>query len=105
MGWLAFSPFLGAYTREATASQGKIAIGLIPAWLVGISTGLAIRGALKGDIPPTPFIVVSFTATFVILFLWRSLYIAAFGETGDGEYKKAGFLEVFKMVGTLIKRW
>lgn len=105
IGWVALSPFLGAYTRQATASQGEVAAGLLPAWIVGISTGLALRGFLKGDIPPTPFILVSFAATFTLLFLWRCLFIAAFGETSDGEYKKAGFLEVFKMVGTLIKRW
>jgi len=106
VGWLAVSPFLGSYSRAATASQSQIAIGLAPGWLLGISSGLVIRGALKGDFPPpTPFIAVSLTATFVLLYLWRSLYIAAFGETSDGEYRKAGFLEIFKMVGTLLKRW
>jgi hypothetical protein len=105
VGWLTLSPFAGAYTREATASQGKAAIGILPGWAVGISAGLVIRGALKGDVPPVPFIAVSFAATFTLLLLWRLAYIAAFGETSDGEYKKAGFLEVFKMVGTLVRRW
>lgn len=30
LSWCVLSPFLGAYTREATASQGKLALGLLP---------------------------------------------------------------------------
>lgn len=104
--WLVFSSFLGAYTREATAKQGiKIVLGILPAWIVSVPSALAIRGYIKDYIPPTPFIIVSFVATFALLFLWRTLYVSATGETTDDEYRKAGFLEVFKMVATLVRRW
>ena len=66
---------------------------------------LSIRGLLKGAIPPTPFIIVSLISTYVLLCLWRFSYVVLVGETSDKEYKTAGFLEVFKMVGTLMKRW
>lgn len=105
LSWLAMSPFLGAYTRKATASQTQLASGLLLSWAVSMPVALAVRGALKGAVPPVPFIGVSMVATFALLYLWRTLYIKAFGNTSDDEYKSAGFMEVFKMVGTLIKRW
>ena len=74
-------------------------------WIASITTALSIRGLIKGSIPPVPFIIVSLIATYVLLSLWRCLYVAAFGGTSDEEYKKSGFLEIFKMVGSLIKRW
>jgi hypothetical protein len=105
ISWTVTSSFLGAYTREATASQGNIAGGLLPAWAVSVTGALAVRGFIKGYIPPTPFIIVSLVSTLVLLYLWRTVYIAAFGNTSDEEYRKAGFLEVFKMISTLIRRW
>jgi hypothetical protein len=78
---------------------------LLPAWAVSIPLALAMRGAIKGAVPPLPFIVVSMVSTYVLIALWRQLYIAATGETSDGEYKKAGFLEVFKMLSALLRRY
>jgi hypothetical protein len=103
--WLAISPFLGAYSREATSSKNKVFQGIIPAWFVSIPLALAVRGFIKGAVPPTPFIVVSLVATFVFLGAWRYAYVSAVGSTSDKEYKDAGFFEVFKMVGTLVRRW
>jgi hypothetical protein len=41
----------------------------------------------------------------VLLTLWRVLFVSAVGETSDEEYRKAGSFEIFKMIGTLIRRW
>lgn len=105
LSWLAISPFLGSYSRAATSSKSGVAIGILPGWGVCIPLALALRGFLKGTIPPTPFIIVSLVSTFVFLCIWRFVYISFTGETSDGEYKQAGYFEVFKMIGTLLKRW
>lgn len=104
--WLAISPFLGAYSREATSSQGvKVATGILPGWVLTLASAFLVRYYEKGYPPPTPFMIVSAAATFALLFGWRSLYIVAVGATTDDDQKKAGFFEVFKMVSTLIRRW
>lgn len=105
LSWITISPFLGAYTRETTSSKGSVFSSIIPAWAVSIPFALGIRGLIKGSIPPTPFIIVSLIATYVLLCIWRYSYVVLVGETSDKEYKTAGFLEVFKMIGTLMKRW
>jgi hypothetical protein len=79
--------------------------GLLGGWAVSVPVGLAIRGALKGDIPPTPFIIVSMVATLAFLSVWRFLFVSLIGSTSDEEYREAGFFEVFKMIGTLVRRW
>ncbi len=105
LSWTTSSSFLGAYTREATASTGKAALNLLPAWAVSVALALAMRGVIKGYMPPTPFIMVSLVSTFSLLFAWRWLYMQTVGSTSDEEYRQAGFFEVFKMIGTLIRRW
>jgi hypothetical protein len=105
ISWITISPFLGAYTRDTTSSKGSVFSGIIPAWAVSIPFALGLRGFIKGSIPPTPFIIVSLISTYVLLCIWRYLYVVLIGETSDKEYKTAGFLEVFKMIGTLMKRW
>lgn len=105
VSWLLLSPLLGTYSREATSSKGGIPVKIAPGWLVSVALALAIRGTLKGAIPPTPFIVVSMVSTFGLLSAYRYLYISLVGETSDDEKRSAGALEVFKMVGSLIKRW
>ena len=101
------TPLLGSYSLEATASRsiGSTAGKLVPGWALGTAGGIAIRGLIKGAVPPVPFIIVSCIATFTLLLAWRFFYIVAFGETSTGEYRKSGFLEVFKMVSNLVKRW
>jgi hypothetical protein len=105
VSWLGISPFLGAYSRTATKDVKSIAWGIAPAWAAALPLALIVRGISKGVVPPTPFILVSLTATFALLLLGRALYILTFGNTSDDEYRTAGFFEVFKMVGTLVKRW
>ena len=102
---------IGGFSRESTSSGsiGKVLIGILPGWAVSLPIALLLRGFLKDSgafvLPPVPFIVVSMIATLVLLVIGRSVYILSVGSTSDEEYKSAGFLEVFKMVGTLIKRW
>ena len=106
---------IGSYSRQSTSSLQKIFIGILPGWAVSLPIALILRGLLKGSsgdgggailvVPPIPFIIVSMTATFVLLTIGRCLFILSVGSTSDEEYKSAGFFEVFKMVGTLIKRW
>ena len=105
ISWLAVSPFCGAFSREATASLGKVAVGISTGWAASTPLALAMRGILKGEAPPLPFVIVSAVATFLLLAVWRCLYILAFGETSNSEYRKAGALEIFKMVGNLVRRW
>lgn len=105
ISWLLLSPFFGAYNRTATSNQASIGSGLFLPWLISIPSALALRGLSKGIVPPIPFMVVSMIATFALLYGWRTVYIKLFGESSDAEYKDAGVFEVFKMVGTLVKRW
>ena len=103
--WLLISPLLGSYTRDATKSRNGIPIALLPSWLVSVGLALAVRGLLTGAVPPVPFIIVTLVSTLGLLSVYRYGYIALVGETSDEEQRKAGALEVFKMVGSLIKRW
>ena len=105
LSWFIISPFLGAFNRNATASMGQVPVSLLPGWGVAMIGALSLRGFLKGAVPPTPFIIVSLVATFVLLATWRCLYIGLFGSTSDDEYRKSGAFEIFRMVGTLVKRW
>jgi hypothetical protein len=105
IGWITVSPVLGSYTRASTKSKKAIPQSLLLPWAVSIPLSLAIRSAIRGDIPPVPFIVVSMVSTFVLMSVYRFVYIALTGETSDEESRDAGLLEVFGMVGTLVKRW
>ncbi len=105
VSWLLLSPLLGSYSRAATSSKAGIPVKIAPGWLVSVALALAIRGTLKGSIPPTPFIIVSMVSTFGLLSAYRYVYISLVGETSDADQRSAGALEVFKMVGSLIKRW
>ncbi len=105
LAWFGVSPFFGTFNRKATASVQSVFLQIVPGWIVTIATAMTIRGVIKGSIPPTPFIIVASVATFLLLSLWRAAYISLVGGTSDEEYRQSGFLEVFKMIGTLIKRW
>eukprot|EP00638_Chattonella_subsalsa_P004005 CAMPEP_0117756808 /NCGR_PEP_ID=MMETSP0947-20121206/14326_1 /TAXON_ID=44440 /ORGANISM="Chattonella subsalsa, Strain CCMP2191" /LENGTH=241 /DNA_ID=CAMNT_0005576521 /DNA_START=132 /DNA_END=857 /DNA_ORIENTATION=- len=104
VGWFGLSPLLGAYTRTAIKSQGDSLKTIIPAWAFSIPAGIAIRGAIKGEVPPTPFIVVSMVATLVVMSSWRALYIKINGDP-DAEFKRGGIFDGFRMISTLIQRW
>ena len=104
--WFTVSPFAGAYSRAATASRGlAIPKGILLGWATALPLALGLRGLLKSAVPPTPFIIVSLVATFSLLSVYRLAYVYLFGVTSDEETKSAGAFEVFKMLGSLIKRW
>ena len=105
LSWFLVSPLLGSYSRSATSSKGGAPVGLLAGWAVSMPIAVGLRGLVKGEMPPTPFIVVSMVATLTILSLWRVLYVSLVGGTSDKEFKSAGAFEVFKMIGTLVKRW
>lgn len=105
VSWCLLSPWMGAYTRESTASLKEIPKHLLPGWAVSVPTTLAISGLINGAVPPLSFIVVSVVSTFIALWLFRSLYVLAAGDTSDAEQRDAGPLEMFAMLSTLLKRW
>lgn len=105
--WLLVAPLLGAYTPGATRSTGDALGALVKAWAVAVPLGLAGRGLIKGEVPPTPFIGVAMLMTLVFLATWRSVYVQLTGaeiKGGQGN-KKSGVFDVFRMVTTLINRW
>jgi hypothetical protein len=97
ISWFLISPFLGAFSRNATSSKLSAFTGIIPGWIVSVPIGLGIRGLIRHTVPPTPFIIVSMIATLLILSSWRFLYVILFGETTDKEYRKAGVFEVYNL--------
>lgn len=105
LGWIVVSPLLGAYSRQATASLTSVPLKIIPALSVSTLVGLAGRWVIKGYQPPVVFAILALVFPFILITLWRVLYIKLLGTTSDGEDKDAGAFEVFKMIKTLIKRW
>ena len=103
-GWIGIAPLLGAYTAEATSSQGAMVRSLLTSWGVAVPAGIALRAWAKGEVPPTPFVVVSMAATFVVLAVWRGVYVA-FNPTSTEETKRGGILDGFRMITTLLQRW
>ena len=85
--------------------MGQVPVSLLPGWGVSMASALGLRGLLRGTVPPTAFIIVSLVATFLLLTAWRCLYVALFGSTSDEEYRKSGAFEIFRMIGTLVRRW
>jgi len=103
-GWFAISPLMGTYTRQATLSQVDSFKVVLAAWALSVPSGIAFRAVLKGEVPPTPFIIVSLVATLVILLSSRALYIQINGNP-DAEYRRGGIFDGLRMISTLIQRW
>lgn len=74
VSWFAVAPFLGCFTPMATGDWKESAITTTKAWIVAIPLGCALRGILKGYIPPLPFVIVTLIATWVLLVGGRSVY-------------------------------
>jgi Protein of unknown function (DUF3054). len=85
ISWYATSPFTGIYDSTSSTSKsggddgtileaGKIAA---KGWIVAIPLGCALRGVIKGYVPPVPFVVVTMIATLILLGGARVLYAAA----------------------------
>jgi hypothetical protein len=76
-GWFSTGSLLGAYGRGAQDGYvAPAALAAVKTWAVATPLSLAIRGLIKGYIPPTPFIVVSFGVTGALLIGWRSALAA-----------------------------
>jgi Protein of unknown function (DUF3054) len=69
-----------------------------------VAVALAIRGAVKGEVPPTPFILVSLFAAGAMLAAWRGVYVV-FNPTSTADTKRGGILDGFRMITTLLRRW
>jgi len=44
--------------------------------VIAVPLGCALRGIIKGYVPPVPFVIVTLIATLVILSIGRSAYTA-----------------------------
>jgi Protein of unknown function (DUF3054) len=83
--WLATSPFTGIYSKllvvPDAATKVDIAkqatIQTAKGWALAIPLGCALRGIIKGYVPPLPFVMVTLVATLVILVTVRVLYAVA----------------------------
>ena len=78
--WLLTSPLTGVYTNDArdgnvvSESFLKAARG----WIIAVPLGIALRGVIKGYVPPVSFAIVTMIATLVIVGGARVLF--AFAE-------------------------
>lgn len=75
--WFATSPFTGIYKdRDDDDDGGVLSAGKVAAkgWIVAIPLGCALRGIIKGYVPPAPFVIVTLIATLVLLGGSRILY-------------------------------
>ena len=103
--WLLLSPFLGAFTREATSSKDGVPKGIFLGWIITVPLAIAISEFFMEIKSPTTTLVFTQISVFAVLGIWRLMYISLIGETSEKEYKSAGFFEVFKMIKSLVKRW
>jgi hypothetical protein len=73
--WFATSPFTGIY-KDGDDDGGALSAGKVAAkgWIVAIPLGCALRGVIKGYVPPIPFVIVTLIATLVLLGGSRILY-------------------------------
>lgn len=72
LSWFATSPLTTVY--EEVSGLSSVALQTARGWIVAIPLGIALRGFLKGYVPPTSFIVVTMVATLVILALARVVF-------------------------------
>lgn len=82
--WLATSPLTGVYSelpdakRDNKAMVAKQAmVQTAKGWALAVPLGCALRGVIKGYVPPMPFVIVTLVTTLVILGTVRVLYAVA----------------------------
>lgn len=82
--WIVTSPLTGVYkplqyeddaelSTIAKVSLSQTATG----WALAIPLGCALRGIIKGYIPPIPFVIVTLISTLIILGAVRTIYAVA----------------------------
>lgn len=78
--WLLTSPLTGIYTEDA--EDGNVVsesfLKAAKGWIVAVPLGIALRGVIKGYVPPVSFAIVTMIATLVIVGGARVLF--AFAE-------------------------
>eukprot|EP00563_Minutocellus_polymorphus_P019771 CAMPEP_0197726172 /NCGR_PEP_ID=MMETSP1434-20131217/13828_1 /TAXON_ID=265543 /ORGANISM="Minutocellus polymorphus, Strain CCMP3303" /LENGTH=206 /DNA_ID=CAMNT_0043312013 /DNA_START=57 /DNA_END=677 /DNA_ORIENTATION=+ len=78
--WLLTSPLTGVYTDDA--KDGNVVsesfLKTAKGWIVAVPIGIALRGVIKGYVPPISFAIVTLVATLVIVGGARVLF--AFAE-------------------------
>eukprot|EP00897_Mesotaenium_endlicherianum_P001007 jgi/Mesen1/10907/ME000095S10245 len=109
-GWIFAAYMLGDYRPDVAPPVGGAGAGAVSGvktWALGVPVGLAIRGLTKGQVPPTPFILVSLASTFVILVGWRAAFAALTSkeETKRAGNRKGNPFEFFQLLASLVKRW
>ena len=80
--WFVTSPLTGVYRELETTTLPKdvakeALVQAITGWAVAIPLGCALRGIIKGYVPPIPFVIVTLVATLVILGAVRVVYSIA----------------------------
>jgi len=77
--WLATSPLTGVYSPDDRENNVLLstAIKVGKGWILAIPLGIALRGVIKGYVPPVPFIIVTLISTLVILAGARILFSVA----------------------------
>ncbi|KAL7494486.1 hypothetical protein ACHAWT_005377 [Skeletonema menzelii] len=81
IAWLSTSPLTGVYSPDDTSDESNVIVStglkVVKGWAVAVPLGIALRGAVKGYVPPTPFIIVTLISTLVILVGVRVLFAIA----------------------------
>eukprot|EP00980_Cylindrotheca_fusiformis_P014340 scaffold3827_cov179-Cylindrotheca_fusiformis.AAC.4 len=76
LSWFVVAPLLGCYSPGATADIKSAIVQTGKGWIVAVPIGCVLRGAIKGYVPPLPFVIVTLIATLVVLSVGRSAYTA-----------------------------
>ena len=74
--WLATSPITGVYSPDDRDGNmlASTAMKVGQGWILAVPLGIALRGAIKGYVPPLPFVIVTLVTTLVILSVVRVLF-------------------------------
>ena len=79
--WLSTSPLTGVYSPDDTSDDSNVIVStgmkVVKGWAVAVPLGIALRRAITGYVPPTPFIIVTLISTLVILVGVRVLFAIA----------------------------
>ena len=69
LSWFGTSPFTGVYKDDCGDFRTTL-----KGWAVSVPLGCALRGIIKGYVPPAPFVVVTLISTLAILSGTRFAY-------------------------------
>ena len=77
--WLLTSPLTGVYTEDSKDGNvvSEAFVKTARGWVLAVPIGIALRGVIKGYVPPVSFVIVSLIATLVILGGSRVLFTIA----------------------------